>query len=207
MSNIHTLIANTLDASPEARGPLIYKLQRFVKQHEGDKVLAPLESELHKFCEFIIDERDNVNGCAISMFRRIPINQRAVEQLITVSERTLNSDLIEIFGYIDNKYWRQNIENYVTKGLSNVHCRYAASRTLDIKASCLQSEKTVEAIAETLSIANPLEFGSLCSALRYAVEKSSIANAKHHFNVLLKSCTDERREQIESYLAKLRKTY
>ena len=196
MNDISQLIDRALSASGADLEECMDSLCSFVKEHEGEQTLLPLEEKLHEFCKYLVDDNGNVDGCTISVFRRVSKSQKVVDKLVTMANSQLDARLIEALSLCDSKMWNSQVEKYLRKGLSHQPTRFIASQSIYRNSSAIRDAETLGELSKYAKGANRLVFKMITSAMVMLVKEGYVDNAEECLKKVFAEATDDQKTEI-----------
>lgn len=152
-SEVEQLVRDALRAEGVKREKHMDELCLVVKQLECDEreLLEPVEWAMPLLAKYLLDEDNgNVNGCTISIFRRIPLNRKTIIRLLQLQERQPNKLVVEALGKISPSDWSDKIEETFAKALEHEETAGAAAYALYCKSYCVQQTNTILALANAV---------------------------------------------------------
>ncbi|OIQ39155.1 MAG: hypothetical protein BM563_04925 [Bacteroidetes bacterium MedPE-SWsnd-G1] len=128
---------------------IMYELSTFVKTCEGEEALKPLEDKLPILADFLIHKNDVISGCAISIFRRVPINSKTLQKLIRLNKEP-NALVTEAISHVDDELWSLEIEHELIRCLNFEDSEGAAARAFYENVYSIKERKTIDALIKVL---------------------------------------------------------
>lgn len=155
---VERLVFAALHADGKERDELMDELCQVVKRHyEGDdaELLKPVENAMPQLAEYLLDsDNGNVDGCTISIFRRIAISSEAVTRLLQLQEEHPNRTVVEAIGNIDRLHWTDQVEFTLANALKNKETAPPAAYALYCKTYCIEQKSTIAALATAVWSSN-----------------------------------------------------
>lgn len=147
MIDFNSILKNIQNSQGSELGDHLYDLTKIIKMYECEPILDPLKDALPELAKYLnYDDEWNSDGCAISIFRRIPISKKTLNVLMQLEPSSL---VIEAIGEIDASLWNNSVEEKLSKALLNRDTAYAAIRALYRNTRSIQLENTVHKIAKS----------------------------------------------------------
>lgn len=176
MNNIQTVIDRILSSEGKELENAMYELYDIVKKHEGEDILQPIEDALPQLAHLLShdDHRYNVDGCSLSIFRKVRINEATIDRLIALNQSNRNGAYVHALGHVQAELWTQAIEIEITKGLDFDDAAYSAATMLYRKSNCILMPETVVALAKSATNAEFLTASIAANAL------CCLMNGGHH---------------------------
>ncbi len=190
MENIQNIIHKALNTTGEQRGHWVNLLYDYVKKYECEdgEWLKPVEEALPFLAEYLlIDDEWNVNGCTLSIFRRVHINTNTIDKLLDLSKSSTNdSTFIYVLSYVDAGDWKIEIEDECLRVMQ--FDPGASSRMFYVKAYFLQRKETVEALGAIALSGNvqiaSMAINALSSLTKFQLTELALAKLEQIFPLL-----------------------
>ncbi|MDT0553936.1 hypothetical protein [Urechidicola vernalis] len=142
----------------------MYEFSTATKTFEGEEFLKPLEAELPILANFLIHDNQEVSGCAISIFRRVPINTKTLQKLIRLNKEP-NALVTEAIGNIDDNLWSLEIEYELIRCLNFEESEGAAARAFYENVYSIKERKTINTLIKVLHSNNQFTVNNAVNAL------------------------------------------
>jgi|GEM_PF-3124582 len=152
MDEIAQLLKQIPTQTGQQLGDRLYELSKLVKLYEGEAELEPVAAALPWLADYLCHgEQWNVCGCAISIFRRVDINQATANKLYQLQENKPTPLLLTAFSHIYPPLWQDRFEQQLSTALEDKSCRHHAANTLREQYANLNLPSTVSALAAALA--------------------------------------------------------
>ncbi|NQZ11902.1 MAG: hypothetical protein HRT35_32525 [Algicola sp.] len=155
MTDIKQLLEQVKTSQDKALGESIYQLQRWVKQHEGESCLSSVANAMPWLADCLITGHQwNVDGCAISIFRRVTVNKETLERLIALNKEKIDWLLVEAMSKIEVELFSDAVEHEWCRALLCNEAQDKAADALYLFKSHLKQPTTIIALGQVALTAN-----------------------------------------------------
>jgi len=198
-SKVKALVEAVFSATDSQRGEVLYQLVYFVKEHEGEDIFEPLESALPKLVDYLLVDTDNLDGCTISICRRVHINDKTIKRLLELQKMEANALVIEALGLVERASWNTELQSALRIGLSHKKTVFAASYAL-ARAFQKLSKDTIVSLGSTALAQELLSAYQAIMALVYQLDYENQTIAYTWLEKVVRGADERRKGELAHIL-------
>lgn len=193
IEELPTLLKELLTADEHDVGDYMNELCDMVKEYENEACLTPVEEIMPQLAKFhYYDDIDNTDGCTLSIFRRVRLNEETIETLIQLYNDKPDAGILHSLGHLDREFWSPRIEQIFVEALSvDSDLLSSAVRALYVHSKDISQKSTIDALVHTVLSADFLEASSAMSTLCCLVRPPFITYTTAELQALI-TMLDER---------------
>ena len=120
MEDIESLLGSLSSLDQVELAEAIRVLYYFVKEHEGEEQIRPIEEALPNLCKYLLFEGPHlIMERMSSIFRRVPINRVSIQEIMSLHKQTPNGNLISVLYSVGVEKFTTEVQDFIINTLQD----------------------------------------------------------------------------------------